>query len=498
MAGQKLELTWVGKNKPVKLEPRLLLEVPEKSYCAKTKRDGDIFDNMLIHGDNLLALKALESKFAGKVRCIFIDPPYNTGSAFTVYDDNQEHSIWLNLMKARLQILRNLLTPDGSIYCCIDFNETHYLKILMDEVFGRDCFQREIIWRMGWLSGYKTMAKNYIRNHDTVLFYTKSPNEYYFNKEAAYNTPCEYQEKYKPAEKVEIKKKLEELFGVNKQKTDEMIEFLSTLGYPERYPLEDTWNCSVYDKLNSINVVSFSGEKVSKMLGVSEVKGQKSEALVQRILRVSTEPGDIVLDSFLGSGTTAAVAHKMGRRWIGVELADHCYTHCIPRMQKVIDGTDQSGISKNQNWQGGGGFCFYELAPSLIKKDEYGIEVIDSEHLDAVRLAEAVCKIMGFEYAPSQDEYFIHGKSTEKAFIYVTTNFMTTEHIRSISQKLGDRHLSILCKAFDAVPADCENITISKIPKEILDKCEWGHDDYSLNVKNLPMSEESAEPALDL
>lgn len=490
----KLELTWIGKDKRPRLEPRVLIEDPTKSYHAAVRHgDKDIFDNMLIHGDNLLALKALEQQFSGRVKCVFIDPPYNTGSAFTVYDDGIEHSIWLNLMKYRLELLKKLLSPDGSIYCSIDFNEVHYLKILMDEVFGRDCFQREIIWRMGWLSGYKTMAKNYIRNHDTILYYTKSPTEYFFNKELAYNNRNEYLERFNFTTRKEIKERLISNFNGSKQELESFLDFISVVGLPERYPLEDTWNCSVYDKLNSINVVSFAGEKVSKMLGVSEVKGQKSEALLKRILAVSTRAGDIVLDSFLGSGTTAAVAQKMGRRWIGIELGEHCYSHCIPRLRKVIDGEDNNGISISVNWKGGGGYRFYELAPTLIKKDALGQAVINKEY-NAEMLAEAVCKLEGFTYAPSETEYFIHGHSTERDFIYVTTNYMTAKHLVALNERVGgERSLLVCCKGFTKGEAKVPNLTVKKIPKAVLDKCEYGHDDYSLNVKNLPMAEKPLE-----
>ena len=358
---QKLELTWIGKEKRPCLEPRILVEVPEKSYYAKIRHgDDDIFDNMLIHGDNLLALKALEQDFTGKVKCIYIDPPYNTGSAFTHYDDDLEHSIWLNFMRERLEILYKLLTDDGSIYVNIDFNECHYLKILMDEIFGRECFQREIIWRIGWLSGFKTTANNYIRNHDTILYYTKKEKGFYFNKENAYNAFDDFQERFNDTSKKEIIQRLKNL-NVDDQEAKDFFDFVSKVGLPERYPLEDTWNCSIYDKLNSIAVVSFSGEKVSKMLGEPELKGQKAEALIRRILSISTEPGDLVLDSFLGTGTTAAVAHKMGRRWIGIEIGNHAYTLCKPRLEKVIDGEDNAGITSKENWKGGGGFRFFEL-----------------------------------------------------------------------------------------------------------------------------------------
>ncbi len=484
---QKLELTWIGKDTPIKVEPRILVHDPTKDYGDKTT------DNMLIYGDNLLALKALEQDYAGKIKCIYIDPPYNTGSAFEHYDDNLEHSIWLSLMKARLEILRNLLTDDGSIYINIDFNEVHYLKVLLDEVFGRSCFQREIIWRMGWLSGFKTTAKNYIRNHDTILFYTKSPTGYYFNKEQAYTSWPEYQERFNSNVKKEILQKLEQE-GLTTDKAKLMVEYLTTIGMPTRYPLEDTWNCSIYDKLNSINVVSFSGEKVSKMLGVEEIKGQKSEALIKRIFSISTNPGDLVLDSFLGSGTTAAVAHKMGRKYIGIELGEHCHTHCIPRLQKVIDGTDQGGISKAVNWHGGGGFKYYYLAPSLLNKDKYGQYVISKEY-NADMLAAAVAKNEGFKYAPSQEQFWKQGQSSEADFIYTTTNHVGAELLSAIAQDMKPgESLLICCKSFDSgLSSRFANITVKKIPAALLGRCEFGKDNYNLNIINPPVLEEEEE-----
>ncbi|ACX75419.1 putative type III restriction-modification system, Mod subunit [Fibrobacter succinogenes subsp. succinogenes S85] len=548
MAGQKLELTWVGKNKPVKLEPRLLLEVPEKSYCAKTKREGDIFDNMLIHGDNLLALKALESKFTGQVKCVYIDPPYNTGSAFKHYDDCLEHSTWLNLMRARLESIFKLLKKEGVLFISIDDDECHYLKILCDEVFGRENFCGSFVWErkkkpsflsnMGVVTEYILAYAKEKKSSPPFIYGTTTKGKKYpinnaGNTLATLTFPAG-SVSFRMVDQVVVAQDMSGGNIVTRLLNDVIIKN----GVNEnQFSLEGEWRYS-QDTINEIidsgeqiviskvpfrpNHVKDGGKpkKMKNLLSVAHYSmatnedataesealfgnmdafdNPKPEMLISTLIDAVTEKGDLVLDSFLGSGTTAAVAHKMGRRWIGVELGDHCYSHCISRLQKVIDGNDMGGVSKSYDWQGGGGFRFYELAPSLIKKDEYGIEVIDREHFDGARLIEAVCKIMGFEYAPSQDEYFIHGQSTENAFIYVTTNFMTTEHIRSISQKLGDRHLSILCKAFDAVPADCENITISKIPKEILDKCEWGHDDYSLNVKNLPMSETESEPSLNL
>jgi len=318
---------------------------------------GTIKDNLIIKGNNLLALASLKKEFAGKVKLIYIDPPYNTDNTFA-YNDTFDHSTWLSFMRNRLEIAKQLLTNDGSIYVNIDYNEVHYLKILMDEVFGRNNFQREIIWRIGWLSGYKTIAKNYIRNHDTILFYTKDPNNFVFNK--AYNTKKDFADRFNADNKKEILEKLEQL-KLNKKESVDFLNYISEVGLPDKYPLEDTWNSSVYDKLNSIAVVSYSGEKVSKMLGVDEIKGQKSEKLLQRIIEVSTNEGDIVLDYHIGTGTTCAVAHKLNRRYIGIEQMEYIENTAVARLKEVIKG-ENVGISKDVNWQGGGDFVYMELA----------------------------------------------------------------------------------------------------------------------------------------
>jgi adenine-specific DNA-methyltransferase len=336
--------------------------------------------NMLIEGDNLEALKALLPYYAGQVKCVFIDPPYNTGSAFEHYDDNIEHSTWLSMMYPRLELLRELLSEDGSIYAAIDYNEAHYLKVLMDEVFGRKNFQREIIWRIGWLSGYKTMANNYIRNHDTILYYSKNAGKTYFNK--VFLERKDFAERFSGAAYKALLARLMDL-GIPKEKAAEFMEAAQVEGLPERYPLEDTWNSSVYDKLNSIAVVSFSGESVSKMLGVEELKGQKSEALIRRILQSSTKPGDLVLDSFAGTGTTGAVAHKMKRRWIMIERGAHAATHAAPRLRLVIEGQEQSGVTKAEGWKGGGGFRYYKLGVPVFDENGRIDRRIKFEHLAA-------------------------------------------------------------------------------------------------------------------
>lgn len=311
-------------------------------------------DNLIIKGNNLIALHSLLDKYAGKVKLIYIDPPYNTGSDSFKYNDAFNRSTWLTFMKNRLEVARELLTDDGSIYVQLDYNQVHYAKVLMDEIFGEENFQREIIWRIGWVSGYKTAVKNYIRNHDTILYYSKNADNLFFNKLYIQN------EQFKNLVSKDDVKKLVVEHGLDKTKVDEIYRFINYENRPERYPLEDVWNANEYDDLNSIAIVSFSGESVSKMLGTEDIKGQKSEKLLQRIIASSTNEGDIVLDFFSGSGTTQAVAHKMNRRYIGIEQMDYIETITVPRLQKVIAG-EQSGISRAENWQGGGSFIYAEL-----------------------------------------------------------------------------------------------------------------------------------------
>lgn len=310
--------------------------------------------NYLIKGNNLIALHSLKKKFAKQVKCIYIDPPYNTGNDSFNYNDNFNHSSWLVFMKNRLEVAREFLSDDGSIYINLDYNEVHYCKVLMDEIFGVENFQREIIWRIGWLSGYKTSINNFIRNHDTILFYSKNADKLFFNKKYIENKD------FKELIKIEkIQSNLDNL-GIDREKQKNIIKIINHETRPERYPLEDIWNGNEYDDLNSIAIVSYSGETVSKMLGTEEIKGQKSEKLIQRILEVSTNENDLVLDFFAGSGTTCAVAHKMKRRYIGIEQMDYIETITKERLKKVIEG-EQGGISKKCGFKGGGSFVYAEL-----------------------------------------------------------------------------------------------------------------------------------------
>ena len=542
---QKLELTWIGKEKRPRLEPRVLVEDAAKSHHAATRRrDGkDIFDNMLIHGDNLLALKALEQEFAGKVKCIYIDPPYNTGNAFEFYDDGLEHSIWLGLMRERLELLHRLLANYGSIWISIDDKEVHYLKVICDEIFGRENFIIQTTIKRGAATGHKAINPTPVQVSDYMLTYAKDKSKWIYHPvyaqrdyDKAYNKyivnfDCPFQEWHFCSLKEILKKRkctVEELLkteadrvvrtaqpdyqavgeetrrliDMSKENPDSVLR-QQREGFPDIYLKNGERILFYRDKLRMIDGelvtaelvtnlwVDMNYQGIAKEGGVKFPKNKKPEAQIARVLEMSTRPGDLILDSFLGSGTAAAVAHKMGRRWIGVELGEHCNTLCKPRLDRVVDGRDGTGVTKKYNWKGGGGYRFYELAPTFITKDQWGQEVINRDYNPAM-LAEAVCKLEGYVYSPSQDEYFIHGHATEKAFIYVTTNFMRKKNLAAISERLGEgRHLLICCKAFDkAAAGEFDNLTVRKIPDAVLNKCEWGHDDYSLNVANLPMAKE--------
>ncbi len=342
-------------------------------------------DNLVIEGNNLVALYSLKKRFKGKIKLIYIDPPYNTGMDTFGYNDTFKRSTWLTFMKNRLEVAKELLDKDGAIYVQADYHQVHYLKVLMDEVFGEKNFQREIIWRIGWLSGYKTSDNNWIRNHDTILFYSRDDSSMKFNKEYIDNS--NFKELIK-------KEDLKELPVANSEK-DNIAEVVNHTSRPERYPIEDVWNGNEYDDLNSIAIVSFSGETVSKMLEKDdEVKGQKSEKLLQRIIKAHTKPGDIVLDFFGGTGTTAAVAHKMDRQYIICEQLRKHTDIMTRRLQKVIDG-EQSGISRNEKWNGGGSFVYCN-----IKNDAniFREKVASAKEADLCKLLDEILKSSFLSY----------------------------------------------------------------------------------------------------
>ena len=515
----KLELTWIGKeDEPLAIEPRLLLDTPEYSFGeveTGTLPNGKPWHgNMLIHGDNLLALRALEENFVGQVKCIYIDPPYNTGSAFEHYDDNREHSIWLSLMRERLVILHRLLSDDGLIWITLDDNEVHYCKVMCDEIFGRKNFLCNVIWQHS-IQG-KNDAKTFSLSHNHILVYAKS------DKFIRYKLPREEKHNANYSNPDNDPKGPWRSGDVRSPNLRENLKYnITTPSGKIISPPEKGWRWSkelLLSKIESGEIFFSSDEKRiirkiylcdqdgrvpdSLWLGEdsgttreanTELKGlqvafgtPKPERLIQRVINISTKPGDLVLDSFLGSGTTAAVAHKMGRRWIGVELGEHAYTHCAVRMKKVIEG-EQGGISKSQNWQGGGGFRFYELAPSLLNHDKYGNLVINKDY-NADMLAAAMAKHQGFTFSPDAELYWKQGHSSELDFIFTTTQLITAEMLDAIHDQLGeDESLLICCTKFQP---ECRNkfsnITIKKIPKVLLDTCEFDHDDYSLNIVSVP------------
>lgn len=524
MSKQKLELTWIGKNNQPKLEPRILIEEPDKSYGDKNS------ENMLIHGDNLLALKALEQDYAGKIKCIYIDPPYNTGNAFEYYEDGLEHSLWLSLMKPRLELLRNLLRHNGSIWVSIDDNESHYLKVLMDETFGRGNFVSSVVWQKRTSPDARATIG---AAHDSILIYAKSlqffksavnflplnekqKKQYKnpdddprgtwvstdFTGQTGHATPSQFYtiiapngKKHPPpsgrcwalAERTfyALVKDGRVWFGKDGNGRPRLKRYLSD----SKGQVAWTWWTN--------DEVGHNQEAKKEILAINSTNifdTPKPERLIQRIIHLATNEGDIVLDSFLGSGTTSAVAHKMNRKWIGVELGEHCETHCLPRLKKVLNGEDQGGISKTVNWEGGGGFKYYRLAPSLLNQDQYYNWVISKDY-NSQMLAAAMAKQEGFKYHPDENYYWKQGQSTEKDFIFTTTQLVTVELIDKLHEDMqDDESLLICCKSFqNACDSRYDNITVKKIPNMLLGRCEFGKEEYSLNIVNIPVEEEEME-----
>lgn len=535
----KLELTWVGKENEIKVEPRILIENPALSNMShKTAGQASLFDienpdnfeNMLIHGDNLLALKALESKFAGQVKCIYIDPPYNTGSAFEHYDDGIEHSIWLNLMYNRLLLLKNLLhKTEGTIWITLDDNEAHYTKIICDGIWGRNNFIGDVIWNSRKsVSNDAILSLNtnhilvYASNIDCIrakskhgeLFRGDLDTSKFANPDNDPRGPWVADPFDAPAVRANLsyeitnpntgvvytppkgrhwrteKEKYDALFadnrivfGKNGDSKPQQKRFLSEC-IGKGAVLTTLW-----DDLDTTT----NATKHSQTMFVNSFTNPKPENLIERILKLSTKPGDLVLDSFLGSGTTAAVAQKMGRKWIGVEMGDQAYDFCKVRLDKVIDGSDQGGITKSVNWKGGGGYRFYELAPTLVVTDKFGNHVINKEY-NADMLAAAMALQEGFTYCPDDTFYWKQGKN-ENAYIFTTTSHVTADYLASIhSEMQDDEYLVIACKTYDSgIEKLFKNITVKKIPQVLLGRCEFGKNDYSLNIVDMPIMEEEDE-----
>lgn len=555
----KLELTWVGKYEQKEIEPRILVENPELSYG-----DQDT-GNMLIHGDNLIALKALEQDYAGKIKCVYIDPPYNTGNAFEYYDDGLEHSIWLNLMRSRIELLRNLLSDDGSLWIQIDDEEQAYLKVMCDEIFGRSNFVNMIAVNMKNVAGASgggedkrlkknceyilIYAKDYMRltpfkgAYDyeeiselveryknegiswkyTSVFLNEGEKKYIastidgdgneikifehknyvfksISSVAKENGITEKEVYYKFATKIvrttmpqssirpRVMKKLEEIGYKNDLIS---IEYVPKTGknkgvvYTQFYKGDKynlfAWLSDVMEEKDGLLYKKtlkgtywdfVAGTKnLTKEGGVEFPNGKKPESLVERIITMSTDEGDTVLDSFAGSGTTAATAHKMGRKWVTIELGEQAYTHCKIRLDRVVDG-EQGGISKSVNWQGGGGYKFYELAPSLLVPNPKlpTIKQINPEYSFEM-MCEAICKIEGFKYKP--DGKF-HGKSSEQRFIHITKEFVNGGYINSLLANLGEgQSLLVYGTKIQSGLRLPDNVVVKKIQKDLLDKCTF-------------------------
>lgn len=572
---QKLELTWIGKDEQPQVEPRILLHDPSKDYGDPNTK------NMLIHGDNLLVLKALEQQFAGQVKCIYIDPPYNTGEAFEHYDDNLEHSIWLGLMRARLVLLRNLLSEDGTIWIQIDDEEQAYLKVMCDEIFGRGNFINMVSVNMKNAAGAsgggedKRLKKNcefiisYAKNYELVqpfkgafdytemyeyvVSYRKQGKNWHYTsilynsggKEYAGSTldgdGNEIRVYRRPGAEVMSVRQVMTKEGITEKEVyykygtsifeakdaqssirtrvidakkelgliDDIvsIEYVPKTGKNKGILYEQFYKgdkCRLFAWLRDISEVingvlykkdlqgtywdfTSSINNLSKEGGVVFPKGKKPEALVGRIVEMTTEPGDLVLDSFLGSGTTAAASTKLQRNWIGVELGNHCYTHCIPRLKSVIDGIDAGGITEATKWRGGAGYKFYELAPTLIVNDKYGNPIF-SEKYNSTMLAAAVAKINGFVYSPNPDIYWKQGYSQDNSYIYVTTQYLTAKMLDELAADIDTYEYLLICApAFDnGLSKRYDNINVRKIPMSILQKCEFGIESYDLNIIDPP------------
>ena len=574
----KLELTWYGKDEPIRIEPRLLIENAELSNIAADPNT----QNMLIHGDNLLALKALETRFAGQVKCIYIDPPYNIGAMNEYYEDLIEHSLWLNRMRPRIEILRNLLCEEGVIFIQISDEEQAYLKVLCDEVFGRSNFVNMISVNMKNVAGASGGGedKKLKKNCEYILIYAKKYELMpLFNGPYTYTEMSELIQQYldegkswkyttvliDPGEKEyfgstvdgdgnEIKvflrknvvtmsinqiakrdgittKEAYKKYGISVFRTTNAQSSIRTriIDYKKEMEIDCQYlsieyvpktgknRGKVYEQFYKDNICNLlvwlkdtseviNGELYKKDLqgtywdmnawmknvareGVVDFpQSKKPEKLIQQIIEMCTQPGDLVLDSFLGSGTTAAVAHKLGRRYIGVEMGDHAYSLCKPRLDSIISGSDNSGITKSSEWNGGGGYRFFELASSLIKRDPFD-EFIINEEYDADMLAAAVALHEGFRYQPDSSLFWKQSVGSENSYLFVTTRHLNSTYLDSIKNTMENgEYLIIACRSFDSgLDKAYSNITIKKIPQMLLSRCEFGKADYNLNIVHPPV-----------
>jgi len=467
------------------------------------------------------------------MKCIFIDPPYNTGSAFVHYDDGLEHSIWLTMMRDRLEVLKDLLALDGSIWMTIDDHECHYLKVLCDEVFGRINFVANVVWQKK--SSPQSNAVWLSDSHDHVLVYAKDKSLWRPNKlprteqqNAIYKHSDEFDgidetgkwygrgpwfpgdftislgsgqrgkqfartgessniydietpsgRKVLPAKGrawAYTRTSYERLyadhritFGKNGNNKPCIKRFLSEVQESGVVPMT-TWH---YKEVGENRIAA---QEVKRFNPEEPFTTPKPERLLARILTIATAPRDWVLDSFAGSGTSGAVAQKMGRRWIMIELGQQCFSHIIPRLKQVIQGADDGGVSDLVHWRGGGGFKFFQLAETLLVKDKQlstpkkPVYVINPKY-DATMLIRAICKIENFRYRKN-DRW--HGASSEHHFLYVTTSLLTQQQLDILAADLGSEDALLIYSTRRVrglkIP---DNIEVKKIPRDLLAKCTF-------------------------
>ena len=549
---KRLELVWPEKDKvllgldnngkPIwgtkaDLETRLLVQL---EAVGETNPDNlnDLYeqgDNLLIKGDNLLALKALERHFAGRIKCIYIDPPFNTGNAFEYYDDGLEHTIWLSMMKARLEILRKLLREDGAIFVEIDDTEQAHLKVLMDEVFGRPNYVLSVAVKRSAATGHKAINPSPINVCEFIHIYARNKNKWRYIQQSvsregydwAYNCVVPNMdesfpgwkfaslsdvvakelgfEDAKQARKTMGKNNLEnamvdfalkhsdivirfaqpnyggvsqaarDMIDESKVKVDEVL-CLRRKDYSDMYFYRGNRILFLHDKVqedeegnqivepltNFWDDIPWQG--IAKEGGVDFPKSKKPEKLIRRILEISTGKHDWVLDSFVGSGTTAAVAHKLGRKWVGVEIGEHAETLCLPRLKRVVSGEDQSGISKQVGWKGGGSFRYCVLGESLFDKDEdTGLVMINPKYTNGPLVA-AVCNLEGFYL--NNDSLF-HG-TQGNTYAHITEDKVTQAYLDVLEEKLPEgKNLAVYCLKHAASLELSDNVKIKRIPREL-------------------------------
>lgn len=538
---EKKEYIWVDKKDPRVYEPRILVE-------KESNGDTDS-ENLLIKGDNLLALKALQQDYQNKVKLVYIDPPFNTGQAFEYYEDGLEHSIWLTMMRDRLDLLKRLMRKDGIIWIHVDDSESHYCKILMDEIFGRQNYLANIAYERSGSAGIGQGGRFLVNTHEYMVVYAKDVTKLLNSTQALTQMPLEKKVmvRYKHVLEDEGEKELVEEY-VSKSNGEKIAIYKHKNYKLTSIPLRDFDNrqeeiqedyaknfLKIFRTTNPQKENSFQHELLSKMdkqlysvnytpsRGKSKDKkvtnyyvnreifawlkdtasivdgkivkqnkmtdfwyhadipkadlanegsvdfrrGKKPENLIKRVIDLSTTEGDLVLDSFAGSGTTGAVAHKMKRNWVMVEMGEHAESHIIPRLKKVVSGADQSGISKEVGWKGGNGFKYFELGDSLFVQDDDLRYTIINPKMYNGKLIRAVLKVEGFK--PFNPDNGLHGLSGSTA-AHVTEQYLTQDYVNVLLNEIGNRadYLVIYAKTISSSLKLPDNVEVKRMPEVLL------------------------------